>query len=295
MANRNVMAMPSSKAMCCNCQIVVVHLKVCSQCKTRSYCTIKCQREDWKKHKLECKPISDVATIRTRIAHEIISKDIGLIYALTLMLYGVMSTTSDIVRFLSITVIDRPWESVNQPENNLPMLLVTTKKMKGREFAWSVRKHVEDGGRKEMLLEPHTIPLMLMRTFVCTKRVDDRLVFVSGATTNMFAWDGFGTKQGESVGMSVTTMTEYKVDDGGESSTIEAKRKDGIEFLRTFLNKDVAPNGLEDFRAGVSGVSFVLDPNTQRWNGSTFLYLKDISKFLSMTEIDLATGSRIVW
>lgn len=40
--------------MCDICGELKAHLKRCSQCKKKWYCSKKCQREDWNKHKKIC-------------------------------------------------------------------------------------------------------------------------------------------------------------------------------------------------------------------------------------------------
>ena len=39
---------------CMTCREFTIPLKICAGCRLVSYCSIKCQKEDWKRHKPEC-------------------------------------------------------------------------------------------------------------------------------------------------------------------------------------------------------------------------------------------------
>ena len=46
----------SSQVSCCNgCEVLGTKMKKCSQCKNASYCSLECQRRDWKNHKVTCR------------------------------------------------------------------------------------------------------------------------------------------------------------------------------------------------------------------------------------------------
>ena len=39
----------------------VASLKDCSKCKFAKYCCVKCQKKDWKDHKMHCETLSEMA------------------------------------------------------------------------------------------------------------------------------------------------------------------------------------------------------------------------------------------
>ena len=57
-ASQAAVVVPEAKRYCWHCRIihddVAVKLKVCTRCKTARYCSIDCQRKDWKSHKDPC-------------------------------------------------------------------------------------------------------------------------------------------------------------------------------------------------------------------------------------------------
>lgn len=49
---------------CTHCKHVSKNIQVCSRCKYETYCSVECQRSDWKRHRKECtKSENDEATI----------------------------------------------------------------------------------------------------------------------------------------------------------------------------------------------------------------------------------------
>ena len=44
----------SSLNFCYYCEESTSNLKKCSRCRNVSYCSIECQRTDWKRHKVDC-------------------------------------------------------------------------------------------------------------------------------------------------------------------------------------------------------------------------------------------------
>ncbi len=41
-------------ASCAICDIVTSQLKICTRCKSVLYCSVRCQKKDWKEHKFAC-------------------------------------------------------------------------------------------------------------------------------------------------------------------------------------------------------------------------------------------------
>eukprot|EP01124_Arcella_intermedia_P031653 TRINITY_DN7205_c0_g1_i1.p1 TRINITY_DN7205_c0_g1~~TRINITY_DN7205_c0_g1_i1.p1 ORF type:complete len:425 (+),score=96.34 TRINITY_DN7205_c0_g1_i1:65-1339(+) len=53
---QNASSAEERKKICFTCNKLVDNMKKCGRCKVRWYCSADCQKEDWQKHKLNCKP-----------------------------------------------------------------------------------------------------------------------------------------------------------------------------------------------------------------------------------------------
>jgi hypothetical protein len=222
-------------SICASCGRRTEHSKRCGRCRIATHCGTACQERHWTAHRQVCTPHTPEHPDRLRELTRNLGRDARMMVTLADILYAIRCTEdAPELRYLTLVAVNEVWKP-ESPTNHGAMLFCISSSARKAEFIARVSSNLGSGEDAGALLQPHTIPLTVLRSVKATLldssgKVEGRRVRYECCNTGlMYAWiRGIGAEErvlerqtaGREMLASRLLPTSYTLDDFVEGRCI---------------------------------------------------------------------------
>lgn len=196
--------------LCIVCRRQTKTIKKCSRCQLKHYCSIECQKVDWKNgHREQCQPVptsfpDSEKEFSVSIAQKHFAKNTHLNYILMIILSTMKKIRQDEILIPIIAYIGEPWKDETA---NIILSFSFTKII---EFEKHVKQNLIDLGRESELKDLEKIPYLQARFFSKKRDEDGNIAFHYVDSQNYYLWNKYPeSERGKSGTILRSTHIQY--------------------------------------------------------------------------------------